>query len=36
MLRFVVPFLERYLAGRTTVEPFFSAVPPGAVLTQSR
>ena len=36
VLRFVVPFLERYLAGRTTMEPFFSAAPPGAVLTQSR
>jgi len=36
VLRFVVPFLERYLAGRTTVEPFFSAAPAGAVLTQSR
>ncbi len=36
VLRFVVPFLERYLAGRATAEPFFSAAPPGSVLTQSR
>lgn len=36
VLRWVVPFLERYLAGRTSVEPFFTAPPPGAVVSQER
>jgi predicted dienelactone hydrolase len=36
VLRWVVPFLERYLAGRSEVEPFFSAPPPGAMVSQVR
>ena len=36
VLRFALPFLERYLAGRAAAEPFFSAAPPGAELSQER
>ncbi|MFN8643176.1 MAG: hypothetical protein U0802_16525 [Candidatus Binatia bacterium] len=36
VLRWVVPFLERYLAGRGAAEPFFRAPPPGAVVSQAR
>ena len=36
VLRWVVPFLERYLAGRSEAEPFFSAPPPGAAVSQAR
>lgn len=36
VLRWVVPFLERYLAGRSSAEAFFSAPPPGAVVSQAR
>jgi hypothetical protein len=31
-----VPFLERYLAGREEAEPFFSAPPAGATVSQAR
>lgn len=34
--RWVVPFLERYLAGREGAEPFFTDPPPGVVVTQER
>lgn len=34
--RWVVPFLERYLAGRVAAESFFSAPPPGATVSQAR
>ena len=34
--RWVLPFLERYLAGRPGAEPFFSDPPPGVVVTQER
>lgn len=36
VLRWVVPFLERYLTGRPEAEPFFSAPPPGAAVSQAR
>jgi predicted dienelactone hydrolase len=36
VLRWAVPFLERYLAGRPGAEPFFTAPPPGAVVSQQR
>lgn len=36
VLRWVLPFLERYLAGRASAEPFFTAPPPGAVVSQER
>jgi predicted dienelactone hydrolase len=35
VLRWVVPFLEQYLAGRSA-ESFFTAPPPGAVVSQQR
>jgi hypothetical protein len=36
VLRWAVPFLERYLAGRPGVEPFFTAPPPGSLVSQQR
>ncbi len=36
VLRWVVPFLDRYLAGDAAAAAFFAAGPPGAVVTQER
>ncbi len=36
VLRWVLPFLQRYLAGRAAAEPFFRAPPPGATVSQER
>jgi dienelactone hydrolase len=35
-LRWIVPFLDRYLAGDATAEPLLVAGPPGSVVTQER
>jgi predicted dienelactone hydrolase len=36
VLRWVLPFLQRYLAGDESYEPFLNAVPPGVRVEQSR
>lgn len=36
VLRWVMPFLERYLAGRASAGPFFLAPVPGTVVSQER
>lgn len=36
VLRFVLPFLERYLRGNEAAEPFFTAAPVGVTLSQQR
>jgi predicted dienelactone hydrolase len=36
VLRWVLPFLQRYLAGDESYEPFFAAIPPGVDVAQQR
>jgi predicted dienelactone hydrolase len=36
VLRWVLPFLQRYLAGDTSYEPFFADIPPGVAVTEDR
>jgi predicted dienelactone hydrolase len=36
VLRWVLPFVQRYLAGDESYEPFLSSVPPGVEVEQSR
>jgi hypothetical protein len=36
VLRWVLPFVQRYLAGDESYEPFLNSVPPGVQVEQVR